>query len=479
MLTYFKGQYGKYGPPNGQGYTENEYLTYHLDAENILLTSRHRAWVILDPQEYELFLRHRLAEKPALYTLLEDLGIILTLRNTRDMATLHCRRYAFLHRPPSLFIMVPTNRCNMACIYCHAKAQSVYSKEWDMSDEVLHKTVDFFFSVPRQGRKEMRIEFQGGEPMLRYDLVQKAMDYAMQRAETEGIEIRFSIVSNLTLMTDEIAADLKERKNVNMCSSLDGPPSVHDTQRIYPGGKGTYADVVHWATKLKKEYDFFVPFLPTFTRHSLGHEQEIVDEYLERGVNNLYLRYVNDTGRAHESREPLGVSPEEYVASWQRTLDYILEKNRQGQSLREGQTLYLLNNLLDAQHAYMCLRRPCGCGVSQVTVGHDGTVHGCDGGRSVEMLNMGNVLTDSYDEVFASDTALALRTIASETLPECQTCPFGPYCGYCMARGINQHGGPIPDVSRDFECRIYQQMIPHLFRKLLDVEEAVILNRWA
>ena len=223
MLTYFKGRYGRYGPPDGPGYTFNEYFTYRLGARHILLTTRHRAWVILEPHEYELFLRHRLEENPALYTLLEDLGLILTPRNTRDIATIHCQRYAFLHRPPSLFIMVPTNRCNMACVYCHAKARSVSHKEWDMSDEVLSKTVDFFFSVPRGSRKEIQIEFQGGEPLLRYDLVQKAMDYAMERAEAEGLEANFTIVSNLTLMTDEIARDIKARGNINLCSSLDGP----------------------------------------------------------------------------------------------------------------------------------------------------------------------------------------------------------------------------------------------------------------
>jgi len=165
MLTYFKGRYNRYGSPDGQGYTLNEYFTYRLDAGHILLTTRHRAWVILDPQEYELFLRHRLTEKLELYALLEDLGLILRPRNARYIATIHCERYAFLHRPPSLFIMVPTNRCNMACVYCHAKAQAVSSREWNMSEEVLYKTVDFFF--PRLGRKEIKIEFQGGEPLLR------------------------------------------------------------------------------------------------------------------------------------------------------------------------------------------------------------------------------------------------------------------------------------------------------------------------
>jgi hypothetical protein len=78
MLTYFKGRYRRYGHPDGEGYILNEYFTYRLDEDYILLTTRHRAWVILAPWEYELFLRHRLEEKPELYMLLEDLGLILT-----------------------------------------------------------------------------------------------------------------------------------------------------------------------------------------------------------------------------------------------------------------------------------------------------------------------------------------------------------------------------------------------------------------
>ena len=62
MLTYFRGRHGRYSPPDGQGYTPNEYFTYQLDAEHILLTTRHRAWVILNPAEYGLFLRRRMDE---------------------------------------------------------------------------------------------------------------------------------------------------------------------------------------------------------------------------------------------------------------------------------------------------------------------------------------------------------------------------------------------------------------------------------
>ncbi len=270
MLTYFRTRYGRYGPPNGAGYTPNEYFSHRLDDEHILLTTRHRAWAILDPDEYELFLRRRLEKNTMLYSALEDLGVILTPRNAKDIATAHCARYSFLHQPPALFIMVVTNRCNMVCSYCHAKAQSLSTDEWDMSEEVLYKTVDFFFSVPRRGRKEIGIEFQGGEALLRYDLVQKAMDYATQRAQKEDIEIRFSIVSNLTLMKPEIIADIKRRDNVRLCSSLDGPAEVHDRHRTFANGGGTHKQVIKWAEELRQEHEMEVPLLTTFTTDGIA-----------------------------------------------------------------------------------------------------------------------------------------------------------------------------------------------------------------
>jgi radical SAM protein with 4Fe4S-binding SPASM domain len=279
-------------------------------------------------------------------------------------------------------------------------------------------------------------------------------------------------------MTDEIASDIRDRGNIRLCSSLDGPRSVHDAQRIYPDGQGTYSDVIRWTGRLREDYSIDVPFLLTMTTNGIGQEREIVEEYSRHELSSVYFRWVNAVGRAHRNGDALCVSPAHAVSAWKTMLDAALEKNRAGQTFVEQQTAYLLSNMLNARHSFMCMRRPCGCGVSQVVIGPDGSIHGCDGGRSVSMLTLGNVLSDTYDEVYTSATARALRTLASETLPHCQECAFGAYCGYCVARGINQHGGPIPDIPADSECRIYREIIPYLFTKLLDRNTAIALNRW-
>lgn len=478
MHTYFRCTYGRYDVSKTSQYSINECLSCQLDPEHILLTTRHRAWVVLEESEYELLYEGRAQESPILFRVLEDLGIILTSRNIQDTAVMNCERYAFLHRPPSLCILVPTIRCNMACVYCHANAMVTGDPRLDMSEEVLDKAVDFFLSIPRQRGQTIHIEFQGGEPLLRFDLVQRAMDRVMKSAREAGFDASFGIVSNLTLLSDEIAADLTRRGNVQLCSSLDGPEAIHDLQRVLANGRGTHQLVLQSANMLRANHGVDVPFLPTLTTNSLGHEKAIIDQYRRLGKESIYLRFVNYTGRACDRYQSIGITPDEFVSFWEKAIEYVLEINRSGNRFVEMYTFHLLGNILSHTNSYMCCRRPCGCGISQLTISQDGNIHGCDGGRSVDMLTLGNVFTHGYDQIATSPEAIALRTITSETLPECQQCPFGPYCGYCVARGINQHGTPVPNLPRDFECQIFRKIIPSLFRRLLVREDAAILTSW-
>ena len=253
MLTYFRSQYGKYPRTCTDAYELNEHFVDEIDDEHILVTTRYRAWVILDKSEYELFIEHRLEENLDLYAMLEDLGIILTNRNIDDVARLYAERYQYLSKPPGLFIMIPTKRCNQGCGYCHSSSQYVRPDDvgWDMTEDIAFKTVDFFLSIPRPNDPNFHLEFQGGEALLCYDYIQKIMDYAIKQAAAQGATASFYIASNLTLMTDEIARDIKQRGNVRIGSSLDGPKDIHNTQRPMKGGGNAYDKVVYW---VKRKY---------------------------------------------------------------------------------------------------------------------------------------------------------------------------------------------------------------------------------
>jgi len=473
VLTYFRTDY-HFGRDPVEKYRLNELFTDRI-GDHHLVTTRHRAWALLTDTEYEALTSGKLHLHPDLFLRLEDLGIILTDRNLYTTVSNYAMRYRFLHLPPRLFIIIPTGRCNLACTYCHAGAGSQEQSELDMSEETARRAVETFFSVPDYRGGQLRIEFQGGEPLLRYDTCRLIMDYALELGEKNDIKVSFSMVSNLWGMTDEIAQDMIDR-NLWLSSSLDGPQGIHDLQRVGPNGGGTYEHVTGWMRRMQEKYDRKVPFLTTLTSNHLGRERELIDEYRKWDVE-LFLRPMHEVGRGVKAFD-LSLGAEDFVEFWNNCLDYLIELNRRGEKQAERFTGQMLANMFRPDYHYMCMRRPCGCGISQVVVNYDGGIYGCDQARSIEMLNFGNVHEHTYDDYIASAGAQALRTMAPETLWPCRTCAYSPFCGYCVCRGLRQHGSPLQNPATDVECRRYRQMFPRLFARLLDPDAAAILVRW-
>lgn len=477
-ITHFRTTYGMWEGVS-LPYRLNEIFPLELAEGTFLISTRHRAWAILSKQDYRKLLEMRIHEDEHAFLILETLGIILTKRNVESIARMHSARYAWLHRPPTLFIIVVTNRCNLGCIYCHAEAGKAIDMTLDMSVETAYRAVDFFFSVPQlEGKKDFYLEFQGGECLLRWDLITATMDYALAKARERGMNARFTVCTNLTTLTDEIAQEIA-RRGVQVSSSLDGPKCVHDRQRPFQSGQGSYQRVLSWSNRLREAYGVTHGYLPTLTRHNLGYEADLIDEYRRHGCTEIYLRYVNRVGRANnDDSAEIGLSPAEYVGLWDKGLHRVLEYNLRGEALRERKTMNLLGNMLSPGWSYMCLRRPCGVGIHQVVVDQNGGIFGCDQARSNSSLALGNVYESSYDDCYCSQTARILRTLTSELFPKCHGCAMGPFCGYCVSRGLRQHDSPYPIMADDYECEIYSQMIPHLASLLSQPAAASVLTNW-
>lgn len=480
-LTYFRTVYGLYEGVS-LPYRLAEIFTMPITPDTFLVSTRARTWAILTRAEYRQLVEMRAHENEDLFLVLESLGIILTQRNLTDALKQFATRYQYLLRPPALFLMIPTNRCNLGCVYCHAEAGQATDYSKDMTEATARKAVDFLLTSPNPLLKpggEFAIEFQGGECLLRWDLIKQVMDYADQRAAERQLRTRYTLCTNLTTMTDEIAQEIVRRGNIRVGSSLDGPREVNDQQRVFQGGGGTYTKATGWAEKLRAEYGVRSGLLPTLTKNNLGHEHTLVDEYRRRKCSSIYLRYVNQVGRAYrESYDTLGLNSEEYLGLWQTALDYIFEYRLRGEPILERESASLMGNMLTTNWSYMCLRRPCGMGLHQIVIDQDGAVFGCDQARSNPMFSLGNVATHTYDECYSSDVSRLARTLISELYPRCRGCAFGAYCGYCVARGTRQHGTPQPKMPEDFECSVYRRMIPVLFRKLMDPQQAWVLNSW-
>jgi sulfatase maturation enzyme AslB (radical SAM superfamily) len=139
-------------------------------------------------------------------------------------------RMAFLQEPTPLHIFVVTLRCEHSCPYCQVSRRSVDRERFDMSEETAMRALRVALSA---SAPMIKIEFQGGEPLLNFPLIQHIVETARRDAPA-GKTLEFVIASNLALLTDEVLTFCRDN-SILLSTSLDGPADLHNRNRPRPG----------------------------------------------------------------------------------------------------------------------------------------------------------------------------------------------------------------------------------------------------
>jgi His-Xaa-Ser system radical SAM maturase HxsB len=243
------------------------------------------------------------------------------------------------------------------------------------------------------------------------------------------------VTTNLALITDEMLEYFRDH-NVLISTSLDGPGSIHNANRPRPGND-SHELTVRNVEKARAILGFDrVGALMTATRLSLKHPREIVDEYVARGFQSIFLRSLSPYGFAQKTTKSIGYSTDEFLDFYKEALDYILELNAKGTHLVETYAQIILTRILTPfTTGYVDLQSPAGAGIGVAVYNYDGDVYASDESRMLAEMNderfkLGNVHADSYDQMFGGDL---LRSIAAssvvESMPGCADCAFQSYCG--------------------------------------------------
>ena len=149
-------------------------------------------------------------------------------------------------------------------------------------------------------------------------------------------------------------ADWLIDNGVLICTSLDGPESIHNWNRAWVGKGNAYEKVLYWMkyfndgfVKQGKDPQLWhVDALMTTTKKTIANYKEVVDLYVDLGIRNIHLRPLNPFGFAQSTWKAIGYSWEEYVEFYTNALDYILELNRQGVQITEGTASTFLQKML-------------------------------------------------------------------------------------------------------------------------------------
>jgi His-Xaa-Ser system radical SAM maturase HxsB len=368
----------------------------------------------------------------------------------------------------------------MNCVYC--QANNGITKPTDFMDQdTAQRAVDIALESPA---RHLSFEFQGGEPLLNFPIIQYIVEYAESKKGEKCIQ--YSVVSNLTLLTDEMIAFFREY-DINVSTSLDGDAWLHNQNRPYRvGNNGTYQDVLSGANRLR-DAGVCVGAIQTTTRASLSHAKDIINTYCENGFNSIFLRPLTPLGCASRKWEEIGYTAEEFSAFYKEALVYILEKNKQGFALQEGHAATLLSKIL---HGYpinhMELRSPCGAAIGQMAYYSNGDVFTCDEGRMLyEMGNdsfrLGNVNECRYAELVSSTVcrAVCLSSI-TESIPSCCDCVYQPYCGVCPVVNLALYRDLLPKTPKHYRCSIYSGILDTLFGLIQENDDTTmqIIESW-
>lgn len=391
--------------------------------------------LFLDDESFTAFVARKLERSSESYFDLKAKHFLYdsdSLAPIELLATKYRTKKSFLAGFTKLHIFVISLRCEHSCPYCQVSRVSTDRSRYDMSAETAMLALDLVFRSPSP---EIKIEFQGGEPLLNFERIVQIVEEAERRSEATGKQVEFVITSNLALLTDGML-EFFQGHRVFLSTSLDGPEFIHNSNRPRPG-QNSYQLTIQNLQRAREALGFdSVSALMTTTRLSISHPREIIDEYVRHGFQAIFLRALSPYGFAVKTARSIGYSLDEFLSFYTTALDYILELNRQGTHMVETYAQILLTRILTPfTTGYVDLQSPAGAGIGVAVYNYDGDVYATDEARMLAEMGdtqfrLGNVHADSYERIFGGDLARTLTTASCiESTPGCADCAFQTFCG--------------------------------------------------
>ncbi|MEY8317835.1 thioether cross-link-forming SCIFF peptide maturase [Oscillospiraceae bacterium 50-58] len=323
--------------------------------------------------------------------------------------------------------------CNLRCKYCFASTGDFGTgHRMTMDFDTAKRAIDWV--VAKSGkRRNIEVDFFGGEPLMAMDTVKRTVEYARSLEEKYDKVFRFTITTNGILLDDE-TIDYINREMSNVVLSLDGRGEVNDRMRPTVNGKGSYEIIVPKFQKLvagRGTKDYYVR--GTFTRDNLDFSKDVL--------------HMGDLGFRHVSVEPCSGPADDPFAIREEDLSRVEEEyEKLAQLLMDRKDINFFHFNVDLAQGPCVIKRlrGCGAGCEYVAVTPDGDIYPCHQFVGKEEFRMGSVHDGSFDMKISGQ--FAQQNIY--TRPACRKCWARFYCsGGCSAANLLVNG----DITRSNE----------------------------
>lgn len=321
--------------------------------------------------------------------------------------------------------------CNMRCKYCFASTGDFGKGRKLMPPEIGERAIDFVIAQSGN-RRNLEVDFFGGEPLLNFEAVKHIVSYARGREKEAGKNFRFTLTTNALLLNKEKLEFINKNMD-NLVLSLDGRRETNDRMRTGVDGSGTYRHIltrIITAADSRKQQNYYVR--GTFTRENLDFSKDVL--------------HLADLGFRQISVEPVVAVPDtgidireqdvaEVCAEYEKlALEYIKRK-------KQGRGFNFFHFMLDLDRGPCVAKRITGCGAGHeyMAVTPEGDLYPCHQFVGIEEYKIGNVMTEGC----AEDVKEAFKTSSIYTKEKCRDCWARFYCSGGCAANARQFNGDI------------------------------------
>jgi uncharacterized protein len=456
-----------------------------LEGDSYILTNMAGEFLVLPREKVASFVEGNLDRSDGAYDELKAKHFLIDGDSTvaLDLLALKVRtKLAPLANFTSLHMFVATLRCEHSCPYCQVSRANDDRREFDMSEETALKSLDLVFRSPALA---IKIEFQGGEPLLNLPLIRFVVEEAERRNAAERRELAFVIATNLALLSDDALTFAREH-DIMISTSLDGPADLHNRNRPRPGGD-SHQRAVEGISRARQALGFDrVGALMTTTAASLGRARDIVDEYVRLDFRGVFLRPLSPYGFAVKTKSYQSYDQSAWLDFYFEGLDYIIELNLDGFWFSEHYAALILRKMLTPfQPGYVDLMSPAGIGIGAIIYNYDGDVYASDESRMLAEMGdrtfcLGNVHRDGFEQIMLSEKLLdPLERSFAGSVPGCAWCAFEPYCGADPVFHHATQGDPVGKKPLSAFCTRNMAIFRGLLSRMQRPEVREIFERWA
>ena len=319
--------------------------------------------------------------------------------------------------------------CNLACRYCFAEEGEYHGRRALMSYEVGKEALDFLIANSGN-RRNLEVDFFGGEPTLNFQVVKDLVKYGREQEKLHNKNFRFTLTTNGVLLNDDIM-EFANKEMDNVVLSIDGRKEVNDHMRPFRGGQGSYDVIVPKFQKFaesRNQERYYVR--GTFTHHNLDFSKDVL--------------HLADLGFKQISVEPVVAQETDEYALREEDLPQIMEEydalaKEMVRRKKEGADFNFFHFMIDLEGGPCVAKRlsGCGSGTEYLAVTPWGDLYPCHQFVGNEDFIMGNV----HDGLLRTDIRDEFKSCNVYSKEKCRDCFARFYCsGGCAANSYNFHG---------------------------------------